>query len=164
MIEEENGKVLISKQGYEDLQKRLDYLKTVKRQEISEKIKQAIAFGDLSENAEYDAAKQEQAFIESEIAELEAVLARTELINEQLVETDKVNVSCKVTLKNVDTKEKVVYYITGPMEADPDSGKISWISPVGQGLMSHKVNDVVEIKIPKGVIHYKIMKIEKGSK
>jgi len=164
MIEEENGKVLISKHGYEDLQKRLDFLKTVKRQEVSEKIKQAIAFGDLSENAEYDAAKQEQAFIESEIAELEAVLARTELIDEKLVETDKVNVGCKVTLKNIDTKDKVIYYITGPMEADPDNDKISWTSPVGQGLMGHKVNDIAEIKIPKGVIHYKIMKIEKGSK
>ncbi|MGB9694841.1 MAG: transcription elongation factor GreA [Caldisericaceae bacterium] len=164
MIEEENGKVLISKQGLEDLQKRLDFLRTVKRQEISEKIKQAIAFGDLSENAEYDAAKQEQAFIESEIAELEGVLARTELIDEHLVETDKVNVGCKVTLKNVETKEKVIYYITGPMEADPDNNKISGSSPVGQGLMGHKVNDIVEIKIPRGIVSYKIMKIEKGDK
>ncbi len=164
MIEESDGKVFVSKQGYEDLQKELDSLRTVKRQEISEKIKQAISFGDITENAEYDAAKQEQAFVESKITELEAVLARSELIDANLVETNKVNVGCKVTVKNVDSKELVVFYITGQVEADPDNGKISSNSPVAQGLMGHKVNNVVVIKIPRGAVHYKIMKIEKGDK
>jgi transcription elongation factor GreA len=158
----QNVKILISRHGYEELVKRLEYLKTIKRAEISEKIKHSITFGDLSENAEYDSAKQEQAFLESEIADIEAQIARAEIINEKEVGIDKVNVGCKVELRNVDKKTKVTYYITGPLEADPDNSRISWISPVGQGLMGHKIGDVVEITVPKGKVRFKIMKIERG--
>jgi transcription elongation factor GreA len=161
--EEQSEKILISRHGYEELVKRVEYLKTVKRVEISEKIKQSITFGDLSENAEYDSAKQEQAFLESEIADIEAQIARAEIIDEKAVGTDKVNVGCKVELNNIDKKTKIIYHITGPLEADPDNSKISWTSPVGQGLMGHKVGDVVEISVPKGKVRYKIMKIERGS-
>jgi transcription elongation factor GreA len=160
--EEQNEKILISRHGYEELVKRLEYLKTVKRAEVSEKIKQSIAFGDLSENAEYDSAKQEQAFLESEIADIEAQIAKAEIIDEKAVETDKVNVGCKVELRNVDLKTKIVFHITGPLEADPDNSRISWTSPVGQGLMGHKVGDIVEISVPKGKVRFKIVKIERG--
>jgi len=163
MREETDGKILISKHGYEEMIKKLEYLKNIKRQEISEKIKQAIAFGDLAENAEYDAAKQEQAYVESEIADLEAQLARAEIIEEDSIETDKVNIGCKIKVRDMDTKEEMMFYIKSPLEADPINYKISWSSPVGQGLMGHRKNDVVEIRIPKGVVRYKILKIERGN-
>lgn len=162
MKEETEGKILISKHGYEEMLKKLEYLKNVRRQEISEKIKQAISFGDLSENSEYDAAKQEQAYVESEILEIESQLARAEIIDESAIETDKVNIGCKVKVKNLDTKEEVVFTITSPPEADPMKYKISWSSPVGQGLIGHRKGDIVEIKIPKGSVRYKVLKIERG--
>lgn len=161
--EEQNEKILISRHGYEELVKRLELLKTTRRAEISDKIKQSIAFGDLTENAEYDSAKQEQAFLESEIADIEAQIARAEIIDEKAVGTDKVNVGCKVDLKNIDKKTNVVYFITGSLEADPDNSRISWTSPVGQGLMGHKVGDTVEISVPKGKVRYKIVKIERAN-
>jgi len=101
MEEQAEGKIQISRHGYEELKKELEERKTVIRQEISERIKQAITFGDLSENSEYDAAKQEQAFNESRIAELEAILSKAEVIDEDSVDTDKVSIGCKVQLKNL---------------------------------------------------------------
>lgn len=157
-----DGKIQISRKGYEELKKELEERKTTKRQEISERIKQAITFGDLSENSEYDAAKQEQAFNESRIAELEAILSKAEIIDEDSVETSKVNIGCKVEIKNVETGKVYTYYIVGPTESDPDNGRISSTSPVGSGLLGHKVNEIVEIKIPKGIVRYKILKILKG--
>ncbi|BAL81373.1 transcription elongation factor GreA [Caldisericum exile] len=162
MEEQVEGKIQISRKGYEELKKELEERKTVIRQEISERIKQAITFGDLSENSEYDAAKQEQAFNESRIAELEAILSKAEIIDEDAVDTDKVNIGCKVELKNLSTGKVVSYYIVGPAESDPDDGKISSTSPVGRGLIGHKVNEIVEIQIPKGTVRYKILKIVKG--
>ncbi|MGC9100905.1 MAG: transcription elongation factor GreA [Caldisericum sp.] len=162
MEEPVEGKIQISRKGYEELKKELEERKTVIRQEISERIKQAITFGDLSENSEYDAAKQEQAYNESRIAELEAILSKAEIIDEDSVDTDKVNIGCKVELKNLETGKIVSYYIVGPAESDPDTGKISSTSPVGRGLIGHKVNEIVEIQVPKGVVRYKILKIVKG--
>ncbi len=164
MKEETKGKILITKEGYEEMLRKLDYLKNVKRQEISEKIKQAISFGDLSENSEYDAAKQEQAYIESEIMELESQIAVAEIIEEGDIETDKVNIGCKVIVKDMETKDKkeLIFIITSPLEADPSKHKISWSSPVGQGLMGHRKGETVEIKVPKGTVKYKILKIERG--
>lgn len=162
MNEKTEGRVLVTRKGYEEMQRKLEYLKNVKRQEISEKIKQAISFGDLSENSEYDAAKQEQAYIESEIMELESQIAQAEVIEEDNIETDKVNVGCKVTVKDVESKKETTFIITSPLESDPVKNKISWSSPVGQGLMGHRKGETVEIKIPKGTVKYKILKIERG--
>ncbi|MBP8612849.1 MAG: transcription elongation factor GreA [Candidatus Atribacteria bacterium] len=162
MEEPTEGKIQISRHGYEELKKELEERKTVTRQEISERIKQAITFGDLSENSEYDAAKQEQAFNESRIAELEAILSKAEVIDENSVDTDKVSIGCKVQLKNLNTGETVTYYIVGPAESDPDNGKISSSSPVGGGLIGHKVNEIVEINVPRGSVRYKILKIVRG--
>ncbi len=158
----ETDAFVMSKKGYEEMVKKLEYLKTVKRKEVSEKIKQAIAFGDLSENAEYDEAKKEQAFLESEIARLESELKHAEIIDEKGLSTSKVSVGCKVTLEDVAKKKKVQYYITGRLESDPLNGRISWKSPVGSALMGHKKGDIVEVKVPRGTIKYKIVKIQKG--
>jgi len=162
MEEQVEGRIQISRNGYEELKKELEFRKTVKRQEISERIKQAIAFGDLSENSEYDSAKQEQAENESRIAELEAILSRAEVIDGDAVETDKVNIGCVVELKNLSTGKVVKYYIVGPAESNPDEGKISSASPVGRGLIGHKAGEIVEIQVPKGTVRYKILKIKKG--
>ncbi len=158
----ETDAFMMSKKGYEEMLKKLEYLKTVKRKEVSEKIKQAIAFGDLSENAEYDEAKKEQAFLESEIARLESELKHAEIIDEKGLSTSKVAVGCKVTLEDIAKKKKVQYYITGRLESDPLNGKISWKSPVGSALIGHKKGDIVEVKVPRGTIKYKIVKIQKG--
>jgi transcription elongation factor GreA len=158
----ETDAFMMSKKGYEEMLKKLEYLKTVKRKEVSEKIKQAIAFGDLSENAEYDEAKKEQAFLESEIARLESELKHAEIIDEKGLSTSKVAVGCKVILEDLEKKKKVQYYITGRLESDPLNGKISWKSPVGSALIGHKKGDIVEIKVPRGTIKYKIVKIQKG--
>jgi transcription elongation factor GreA len=158
----ENDAFVVSKKGYEEMIKKLEYLKTEKRKEVSEKIKQAIAFGDLSENAEYDEAKNEQAFLESEIARLEAELKHAEIIDEAGLETDKVNVGCKVTVEDLSRNKKLKFFITGRLESDPLSGRISWKSPVGSALMGRKIGDTVEVKIPRGSVKYKILKIQKG--
>jgi len=157
-----NEKFFLSKKGFDEMMQKLDYLKRVKRREVSEKIKQAIAFGDLSENAEYNEAKKEQAFIESEIARLESELSHAEIINEDSVTTDRVKVGCKVTVKDVNSKRTSTFFITGRFESDPENHKISWVSPVGEGLIGHKINEDVTIKVPKGIIKYKIISIEKG--
>ncbi len=156
-------KFFLSKKGFNEMKQKLEYLKSVKRKEISEKIKQAIAFGDLSENAEYDAAKKQQAFVENEIARLESELLHAEIIDEENILTDQVKVGCKVTVKNMDNKKVSKFVITGTFESDPEKHKISWVSPVGSGLIGHKINETVAIKIPKGTIKYKIINIEKGT-
>ena len=158
----ENDAFVVSQKGYEELRKKLEYLKTEKRKEVSEKIKQAIAFGDLSENAEYDEAKNEQAFLESEIVRLEAELKHAEIIDEAGLELDKVNVGCRVTVEDLSRKKKMKFFITGRLESDPLGGKISWKSPVGSALIKHKIGDVVEVKVPKGTVKYKILNIKKG--
>lgn len=159
-----NGKkVFLSKKGFNEMKRRLEYLKSVKRKEVSEKIKQAIAFGDLSENSEYDAAKNEQAFLENEIARLESELSQAEIIDEGNIVTDEVKVGCKVTVKNMDNKKAYKFVITGTFESDPEKHKISWVSPVGSGLIGHKVGEIVSIEVPKGTIKYKIIKIEKDT-
>jgi len=162
MQESVEGKIQISRKGYEELKQELEKRKTTIRQEISERINQAIAFGDLSENSEYDAAKQEQAYNESRIAEIEAILSRAEIIDEDSIETDKVNIGCVVEIKNLENGKVYKYHIVGPAESNPDEGKISSASPVGKGLIGHKVNEIVEIKVPKGIARYKILKILKG--
>jgi len=156
-----SGDVYLTRQGYEKLSKELEYLKTVKRRELSRAIGAARAHGDISENAEYDAAKEAQGLNEKRIAELENKLSRGRILDDEDIPKDQVLLGATVTLKDLDTEEEVNYMIVSEEEADYNTGKISAASPVGQALMGHKINSTVEIKVPAGILKYKILKISR---
>lgn len=149
----------LTPEGYEKLRKELEYLKNVRRRELSEEIGRAIAQGDISENAEYDAAKEAQALNEKRIAELEEKLSNAQIIDDENIPKDEVRIGAKVLLKDLDSKKEFEYTLVSELEADLSQGKISVTSPVGRGLLGHKENETVEIKIPAGVLRYKILKI-----
>jgi len=151
--------VYLTRQGYDKLREELEYLKKEKRREISSMIKRAREFGDLSENAEYEAAKEAQALNEKKIAELEDKLSRGRIIEDENIIYDEVRVGAKVILKDMDSGEELRYIIMSEAEADYEQGKISLTSPVGKGLLGRKEGEVVEIEIPAGVLKYKILRI-----
>ena len=153
--------IIISSEGLEKLKKELEELKTVKRQEIADKIETARAFGDLSENSEYDEAKNEQAQVEGRIAELEEQLKYTRVLDETELTNATVHVGSRVTVQVDGSKKSIKYHIVGPTEADPFNGDISDDCPVGKALLTHHVGDSVEVETPKGPVIYKIMKISK---
>lgn len=158
----ETGKqVVLTYEGVKKLEEELEYLKTVKRKEITQKIKVALSFGDLSENSEYDEAKNDQAFVEGRIALLENMLKSAKVIDEDDITTDKVGVGCTVKVKDMEFDDDIDYTIVGSAEADPSKLKISNESPVGRGLLGGKVGDVVDVSVPDGVIKYKILDIRK---
>ncbi len=152
-------KVVLTREGLLKLESELHDLKTVKRKEVAEKIKDARAQGDLSENAEYDAAKEEQAEIEARIVVLEKMLRNAEVILEEEISTDKVSAGSKVTVYDFEFDEEVTYTIVGSAEADPVSNKISNESPLGSALLDHKAGDEVIVTSPAGEIKVKIVKI-----
>ena len=154
-------KVLISEEGLKKLKGELQELRGPKRKEISQRIKEARELGDISENSEYEDAKNEQAFIEGRIRELEEKLKNAEVINEDEIDTTEVNVGTTVTLHDEEFNEKVEYEIVGPTESDPDEGKISNKSPIGKGLLGHGVGETVTIEVPAGEVKYKILGIRK---
>lgn len=139
----------------------LQELKVVKRREVAEKIKEAREQGDLSENAEYDAAKDEQRDIEARIEELEAILKNVEVVVEEEVDVAKVNVGCKVKVLDVEYKEEVEYYIVGSTEANSLQGKISNESPLGKALIGKKVGNKVKVETPAGTFEYKVLDIQR---
>lgn len=141
--------------------KDLERLKTVKRRQLSKAIGEARDHGDISENSEYDAAKEDQAFNEKKIAELEAKLAYVRILNDEEMPKDKILIGATVELEDLDTEEKIVYMLVSEVEADYKQGKISVSSPVGKGLINHKEGEAIEIKIPAGILHYKILKISR---
>ena len=143
------------------MEEELEELKTVKRKDVADKIKVALSFGDLSENSEYDEAKNEQAIIEARIAQLDAMLKNAKVLDDDEVTTDKVSVGSKIRLKDIEFDEEVEYSIVGSTEANPDEGKISDESPIGKGLMGRSVGDVVEIEVPSGMIEFEILEISK---
>ncbi|MBQ3214380.1 MAG: transcription elongation factor GreA [Clostridia bacterium] len=143
------NEIYLTKDGYKALQEKLDYLKSTKREEVSKKIGIAREFGDLSENSEYDAAKEEQAQIEAEIAEIENKLRFGKIINQKKLDTSKVNAGCFVKLKDLDFDDEFEYQIVGSTESDPSKGIISNESPVGQALLGKKVGDTVQIVLPQ---------------
>ena len=148
----------------EEIKKReeqLEYLKGARRLEIAEMLKVARAFGDLSENAEYDAAKDEQAKNEYDIEKLEAELKEAKVIDEKNIDTKTVNVGSTVELDNLTMKTKMSYRIVGSAEADPMQGRISNDSPIGKALLGHKAKQTVEVQTPGGVIKLKILSISK---
>ena len=156
-----NKEILITEDGLKKLEDELELLKTVKRKDIAEKIKVALSFGDLSENSEYDSAKNEQAQIESRIAELEATLKHVKVIDEDDIDTEIIRVGTKVSIKNMATKDVLEYQIVGSTESDPRNRKISDESPVGKELLGHKKGDKVEIVIPSGSVKFQVLNISK---
>ena len=157
---EEKG-ILISQEGFEKLEKELDYLRTTKRAEIAEKIKVALGFGDISENSEYDEAKNAQAENEGKIAELENKLRYAKIIDESEIDTKTVQVGNIVKLHDIEFDEDVTYTIVGSTEVNLEENKISNESPIGSALLGKKKNDIVEIKVPVGTVKYKILSITK---
>lgn len=148
-------------EGVRKLEDELEFLRTVKRREIKEKIKSALSFGDLSENSEYDDAKNEQAFTEGRIVQLENILKNVTIVDEDEISSDIVSVGSIVKIKDYDFNEEVEYNIVGSLEADPMNNRISNESPVGRSLMGKKVGDTVEVLIPDGISKYEIVSIRK---
>lgn len=148
-------------EGVKKLEEELEYLKTVKRKEITEKIKVALGYGDLSENSEYDEAKNEQAFVEGRIITLENMLRNATIVDESEIPSDVVSVGSKVRVKDYEFDEEVEYTIVGSAEADPMSYKISNESPVGKALIGKKVGDIVEVAVPGGVNKFEILEIRR---
>lgn len=153
--------VILTDEGLKKLEEELDELKTVKRKEIAEKIKVALSFGDLSENSEYDEAKNEQAIVESRIASIEEILKTATVIKNSDIDTNKVFVGTNVKVLDMEFDEECDYRIVGSNEADPSDGKISDESPVGKGLLGHKVGEIAEIETPSGIVKYKVLEISK---
>ena len=153
--------IVLTYQGLEKLERELDSLKSVKRKEVAEKIKQALAFGDISENSEYDEAKNEQAQVEIRIVQLENMLKNAKVIDDDDIHTDKVGLGCKVKVLDVEYNEEVEYHVVGSTEADPSNGMISDESPVGAALLGQKRGKVVEVSVPQGTLKFKIISIAK---
>ena len=154
--------IYLTAKGHEKLLEELKLLKTVRRRELSREIGIARSHGDISENAEYDAAKEAQAFNEKKIAELEERLSRAQILDDTKIAKDKALVGATVKLKDLDSGEELQYTLLSELEADFSRGKISITSPVGKALLGHKQGDVVEIKVPAGALRYKILKISRG--
>lgn len=151
----------LTKEGFMKIEKELEDRKSVKRMEIAEKIKVAIAFGDLSENAEYDEAKKEQAENEARIADLEEKLQNAVLIDESAIDLTKVGLGAKIVLKDLDDESQEEYHLVGSSEANPMEGKISNESPVGAAIIGKAKGDIVNVTTPGGILKYQIMDITK---
>lgn len=154
-------KIYLTREGYEKLRKDLEFLKTVRRRELSKAIGDARAHGDISENAEYDSAKEAQGLNEKKIAELEAKLSQAEILDDKNIPKDVALIGATVRLKDVGSGEELEYTLVSEPEANYAQGKISISSPVGKSLLNHKKNDVVEIRVPAGVLKYKILSISR---
>ena len=150
---------VLTSEGLVKLEQELENLKTVRRREVADKIKVAISFGDLSENSEYDEAKNEQAMIEARILQIEAMLKNVKILDVGELDTEVVNVGSKVHVLDVEFDEDETFHIVGSTEANPDAGKISDESPVDKGLLGHRVGDIVAIPVPNGTVNYKILDI-----
>ncbi len=149
----------MSQEGYDKLVAELHELETVERPKASAAIAEAADKGDLSENSEYDAAKEHQSHLESKINELKVTIAEAKIVDTSRLSTDAVQILSKVEMTNMTTKKKMVYTIVSESEANLKEGKISIKTPIAQGLLNHKVGDVVDIKIPRGIIKLRIDKI-----
>jgi transcription elongation factor GreA len=155
-----DGEIYLTQEGYERLISELEYLKTIKRRALSRAVGEARAHGDISENAEYDAAKDAQGHNEKQIAELQEKLSRVRILDKNMPQ-DQVLIGARVKLIDMDTEEEMEYTLVAELEADYNQNKISVSSPVGEGLLGHKENDLVEIRVPAGLLKYKIIKISR---
>jgi transcription elongation factor GreA len=149
----------VSKAGYAKLQEEREYLVTVRRKEVAAKLKEARSFGDLSENAEYDEAKNEQAILESKINELELLIANATVVEDDEISIHEVGVGSYVKLKDIEFDEIEEFQIVGSTESDPDNGKISDESPIGKAALKKKVGDVFEVEAPGGLIKFEVLDI-----
>lgn len=156
-------RVYLTQKKYEELIKELERLKKFDRREIAKEIEIARDKGDISENAEYDAAKDKQGHIEKRIAELEDKLSRAIMVESMKIDISKVNIGARVYLENLKNKEKSAYYLVGPDESDFSQNKISITSPVGKSLIGLKAGDSVKVQVPAGILEYKIVKFEYGA-
>lgn len=151
--------VLLTLDGLKKLEQELQELKTVKRRQVAERIKQAIEFGDISENSEYNDAKNEQAFVEGRILTIEKMLRNAKIIDNGAYNSDEVTIGSTVKLLDLDLKEELVYTLVGSAEANPLEKKISNESPVGKALIGNKIGSELEIIVPVGRLRYKIMEV-----
>lgn len=151
----------LTKEGFEKLRAELENLRTVRRKEISEKIKVALSFGDLSENSEYDEAKNEQALVEARIVEIENMLKNVKIIDQSNLNTNMVLIGNTVKVKNLDSDEIREYKIVGTNESNPREGLISNDSPVGNGLLGHEIGETVIVDVPAGRLNFKILSIDR---
>lgn len=161
-MSENKKQYVMTYEGVKKLESELEYLKTVKRKEITEKIKVALGYGDLSENSEYDEAKNDQAFTEGRIVTLENMLKNAVVVDESEIPHDVVSVGSKVKVKDYEFDEEVEYSIVGSAEADPMNFKISNESPVGSALIGKKIGDIVEVQIPDGINKFEILGISRS--
>lgn len=159
----EEKKNILTYAGLKKLEDEIHYLKVVKRKEVAAKIKEAREQGDLSENAEYDAAKDEQRDIEARIEEIEKILKNAEVVVEEEIDLDKINVGCKVKVFDVEFSEEIEFKIVGSMEANSLEGKISNESPVGKALLGAKVGDMVDVETQAGTMSYKVLEIQRSN-
>ncbi|MGI6728596.1 MAG: transcription elongation factor GreA [Anaerovoracaceae bacterium] len=153
--------ILLTQEGYDNIVSEYEELVTVKRKEIAERIKEAISYGDISENSEYDSAKNEQAELEERIMKLENMMRNSKVINQNEISDDRVNIGLKVKIKELNSGDLIEFSIVGSTEADPFEGKISNESEVGKQLLNKKIGDIVEVNVPDGVIRYEVMDIYK---
>ena len=159
MSEAEPGRMPITPEGYRRLQQELEHLEKIERPQVTRQIAQARAYGDLSENTEYHAAKERQAFVEARIRELEQQLLRAQIIAAEPGSAEQVRFGSSVTLQAPGEEQPLVYQIVGPHEADPLAGRIATNSPVGQALLGRSLGEVVEVNAPSGTRRYTILKI-----
>lgn len=152
-------KQFLTKKGYEERVALLENLKVVRRKEVAQKLKEAREQGDLSENAEYDAAKEAQGIMEAKLAQLKGLIANARLIDESRVQTDEVQILNKVKIKNTKNNAVMTYMLVSDSEANLKEGKIAISTPIAQGLLGKKVGDIVEIKVPSGIMNFEIMDI-----
>ena len=153
--------VILTPEGYKSLRQELDHLRTTRRREIAERIRDARAFGDIAENAEYDDAKNEQAMLEHKIAQLEERVAHAKVIDARSVDTSVVSIGSVVRLRDLDAKRSVEYFIVGSAEANPAEQKLSNESPVGKAILGRKKGETVEVATPRGtVLKFKILEIK----
>ncbi|MBR1764596.1 MAG: transcription elongation factor GreA [Ruminococcus sp.] len=151
----------ISKAGFQRLQEQLNYLKTVRRGEVAENLKVARSYGDLSENAEYDEAKNEQGILEAQIAEMEQIIATAIVVEDDDISVDEIGIGSIIKLRDLDTDEIESMQIVGSTESDPDNMKISDESPIGKAALGKKVGELFEVDVPDGSIKFEVLEISK---
>ncbi|MGL5712493.1 MAG: transcription elongation factor GreA [Paraclostridium sp.] len=158
---EEKNEILLTQEGYQKLEDEVEFLKAVRRREVAERIKVAISFGDISENAEYDEAKNEQAQLEERIMKLENMIRKAVIIDESKIDSNIVTIGSIVKVNDIEFEEEVEYIIVGSAEADPYEGKISNESPVGKALLGRAKGEVVDVQVPDGVAKFEILDIRR---
>ncbi|GAA0701770.1 transcription elongation factor GreA [Paraclostridium ghonii] len=158
---EDNKEILLTQEGHQKLEAEVEHLKSVRRREVAERIKVAISFGDISENAEYDEAKNEQAQVEERIIKLENMLRKAVIIDESKIDSNMVTIGSIVKVNDMEFEEEVEYTIVGSAEADPYEGKISNESPVGKALLGRSKGEVVDVQVPDGIAKFEILEIRR---